>query len=97
MADRSCGRGRGEELTISYVSVRPAVVYVAVAAGLVVATAILRGQAISYWDFLNPDEAELMARRARQSFLPSRSAPGQPESARTGYSSSPGWARSARR
>jgi hypothetical protein len=43
------------------VSVRTAVVYVAVAAGLVVATVILRGQAISHWGSFNPDEAELMA------------------------------------
>jgi hypothetical protein len=50
------------------VSVRPAVVYVAVAAGLLVASVILRGQAISYWGFLNPDEAELMA-QARAALL----------------------------
>jgi hypothetical protein len=68
MADRKLRAGHGEELTISCMSVRPAVVYVAVAAGLVVATVILRGQAISYWDFLNPDEAELMA-QARAAVL----------------------------
>lgn len=51
---------------------RAAVVYVAVAAGLVVATVILRGQAISEWNYLNPDEAELIfqARAARQSPVP---------------------------
>lgn len=51
---------------------RAAVVYVAVAAGLVLATVILRGQAISEWNYLNPDEAELIfqARAARQSPVP---------------------------
>jgi hypothetical protein len=48
--------------------VRPAVVYVAVAAGLVVATVILRAQAISELDLLNPDEAELMV-QARAALL----------------------------
>jgi hypothetical protein len=47
---------------------RPVVVHVAVATGLVVATVILRGQAISYWGLLNPDEAELMA-QARAAVL----------------------------
>jgi len=52
--------------------VRPFVVYVAVAAGLVVATAILRGQAISEWGSPNLDEAEQMtwARAARLSPVP---------------------------
>jgi len=55
-------------LTFSNIRVRPAVAYVAVAAGLVVATAILRGQAISDWGLLNPDEAGLMA-SARAAFF----------------------------
>lgn len=38
----------------------PVAVYTAVAAGLVVATTILRGQAITEWGVLNPDEAELI-------------------------------------
>jgi hypothetical protein len=52
--------------------VRSATVYVAVAAGLVVATAILRGQAISEWGLINPDEAGLIgdARAARLSPVP---------------------------
>jgi hypothetical protein len=41
--------------------VRRAVVYVAVAVGLVVAKAVLRGQAIGEWGLLNPDEAGFMA------------------------------------
>jgi hypothetical protein len=60
--------GHREELTISNIRTRPSVIYVAVAAGLVVATVILRGKAISCWDFLNPDEAELMA-QARAALL----------------------------
>src|SRR6516164_3203982 len=48
-------------LTFSNFRVRRAVVYVAVAVGLVVATAILRGSAISEWGLLNPDEAGFMA------------------------------------
>jgi hypothetical protein len=65
-------RSHGEELTISNIRMRPAVVYLAVAAGLVVATAILRGQAISDWGMLNPDEANLIAtaRVARYSPVP---------------------------
>jgi hypothetical protein len=47
---------------------RPAVVYIVVAVGLVVATVMLRGKAIGSWDFLNPDEAELMA-EARAALL----------------------------
>ncbi|SON63236.1 hypothetical protein MSIMFI_04766 [Mycobacterium simulans] len=45
---------------------------IAVAAGLVVATAILRSQAITAWGLLNPDEAELMvqARAALVSPVP---------------------------
>jgi hypothetical protein len=42
--------------------------YVAVASGLVVATMILRGQAITELDYLNPDEAELMV-QARAALL----------------------------
>lgn len=50
----------------------PAVVYVAVVAGLVVAAVILRGQAITEWGYLNPDEAEVMvqARAALRSPVP---------------------------
>ena len=49
-------------LSFSNMRVRSVVVYVAVAVGLVCATAILRGQAISDWgQLLNPDEPELMA------------------------------------
>ena len=57
-------------LTFSNIRVRPAVAYVAVAAGLVVATAILRGQAISDWGLLNPDEAGLMASARAALFSP---------------------------
>src|SRR6516165_12091940 len=59
-------------LTFSNFRVRSAVVYVAVAVGLVVATAILRGQAIGEWGLLNPDEAGFMAsaRAARLSPVP---------------------------
>ncbi len=59
-------------LTISNIRVRSAVVYIAVAAGLVVASAILRGQAISDWGVINPDEAGLIgeARAARLSPVP---------------------------
>jgi hypothetical protein len=58
--------------TVNNIRVRRAVVYVAVAAGLVVTTAILRGQAISEWGLLNPDEAGLVAsaRAARLSPVP---------------------------
>jgi hypothetical protein len=48
-------------LSSKNIRVRSAVVYVAVAVGLVVATAVLRGQAVSEWGLLNPDEAGLMA------------------------------------
>ena len=55
-------RDSSSRLTIGNSRVRSAVVYVAVAVGLVVATAILRGQAISDWGLLlNADEAQLMA------------------------------------
>jgi len=59
-------------LTINNIRVPPAVVYVVVAVGLVVGTAVLRGQAISEWGLLNPDEASLMAwaRAARLSPVP---------------------------
>ena len=59
-------------LTFSNIRVRPALVYVAVAVGLVVATAVLRGGAISDWGLLNPDEAGFMAsaRAARLSPVP---------------------------
>jgi hypothetical protein len=52
--------------------VRSALVYVAVATVLVVATAVLRGGAISDWGLLNPDEAGFMAsaRAARLSPVP---------------------------
>jgi hypothetical protein len=61
-----------KELTIRNVCARPAVVDVAVAAGLVVATVILRGQAISEWRYLNPDETGLLvwARAALHSPVP---------------------------
>jgi hypothetical protein len=60
------------KLTISNIRVRSALVYIAVAAGLVVATAILRGHAISDWGLINPDEAGLIeeARAARLSPVP---------------------------
>ncbi len=56
----------------SHIRVRSAVVYVAVAVGLVWATAVLRGQAISDWGLINPDEADLIAlgRIARVSPVP---------------------------
>jgi hypothetical protein len=59
-------------LSVSHIRVRPLMVYVAVAVGLVVATAILRGSAISDWGLLNPDEAGFMAsaRAARVSPVP---------------------------
>jgi hypothetical protein len=59
-------------LIFSNFRVRRAVVYVAVAVGLVVATAILRGEAISDWDLINPDEAGFIAsaRAARVSPVP---------------------------
>jgi len=57
-------------LTFSNFRVRRAVVYVAVAVGLVVATAILRGQAISDWGLLNPDEAGFMASARAALFSP---------------------------
>src|SRR6516165_10413090 len=57
-------------LTFSNIRVRRAVVYVAVAVGLVVATAILRGQAISDWGLLNPDEAGFMASARAALFSP---------------------------
>ena len=68
----SSSAGPRTSLTISNIRVRSAVVYVAVAAALVVATAILRGQAISEWGLINPDEAGLMgeARAARLSPVP---------------------------
>ena len=58
--------------TVNNICARSAVVYVAVAVGLVVATAILRGQAIGEWGLLNPDEAGFMAsaRAARLSPVP---------------------------
>src|SRR6516165_10997777 len=65
-------RDSSSRLTIGNSRVRSAVVYVAVAVGLVVATAILRGQAISDWGLINPDEAGLIAeaRAARLSPVP---------------------------
>jgi hypothetical protein len=65
-------RPREKELTIRNVCARPAVVDVAVAAGLVVATVILRGQAITEWGYLNPDETGLLvwARAALHSPVP---------------------------
>ena len=68
----SSSAGPRTSLTISNIRVRSAVVYVAVAAALVVATAILRGQAISDWGLINPDEAGLIAeaRAARLSPVP---------------------------
>ncbi len=64
--------GSSSRLTVRNIRVRPAVVYVSVAVGLVVATAILRGGAISEWGLLNPDEAGFMAsaRAARLSPVP---------------------------
>jgi hypothetical protein len=66
------GRPRKKELTIRNVCARSAVVDVAVAAGLVVATVILRGQAIAEWGYLNPDETGLLvwARAALHSPVP---------------------------
>ncbi|OBK96465.1 hypothetical protein A5645_08455 [Mycobacterium asiaticum] len=65
--DRLCN-GHREELIISNIRVPPVAVYIAVAAGLVLATVILRGQAISEWGLLNPDEAELIV-QARAALL----------------------------
>jgi hypothetical protein len=53
--------GSSNRLSFRDIRVRSAVVYVAVAVGLVVVTAVLRGQAINEWGLLNPDEAGLMA------------------------------------
>ncbi|MGB9222640.1 hypothetical protein [Mycobacterium sp.] len=66
------GRPRIKELTIRNVCARPAVVDVAVAVGLVVATVILRGHAITEWRYLNPDETLLLvdARAALHSPVP---------------------------
>jgi hypothetical protein len=66
------GRPRRKELTIRNVCARSAVVDVAVAAGLVVATVILRGQAITEWRYLNADETGLLveARAALHSPVP---------------------------
>ncbi len=66
------GAAREKELTIRNVCARPAIVNVAVAAGLVVATVILRGHAIAEWNYLNPDETGLLvwARAALHSPVP---------------------------
>jgi len=68
----SAGPRTSNMLAISNIRVRSAVVYITVAVGLVVATAILRGQAISDWGLINPDEAGLIAeaRAARLSPVP---------------------------
>ncbi|AXN44274.1 hypothetical protein DSM43518_05048 [Mycobacterium marinum] len=61
-----------KEQIISSVRVRSALLYIAIAVGFVLATAVLRGQQISEWNYLNPDEAELLvqARAARHSPVP---------------------------
>jgi hypothetical protein len=60
LIEHSAGDSSGL-LTSANNRVRSAVLYVAVATVLVVATAVLRGGAISEWGLLNPDEAGFMA------------------------------------